>query len=168
MRNNCFKKIEDMGNMNDRNTLISGVKLMTVATALAMTACSTVRDATDWVPGVDSNEEIQAEKNKQVQKAKAKEHEAYVDKAAFAPTNSSASDADAKINVSISKKYAEDNHVKREDIGIEVNAGVVTLTGSVDSDEAAIRAISIAKNSAGVSRVISKLVVIQLRKNKEE
>lgn len=154
--------------MKNRYTLISGVKLMTVAMALAMTACSTVRDATDWVPGVDSNEEIQAKKNKQALKAKAKEHETYVDKAAFAPTNSSTSDVDAKINVSISKKYAEDSHVNREDIGIEVNASVVTLTGSVDSDEAAIRAIAIAKNTSGVSRVISKLVVIQLRKNKQE
>lgn len=154
--------------MKNMYTLISGVKVLTVATALTMTACSTVRDATDWVPGVDSNEEIQAEKKKQAEQAKAKEREVYEDKAVFAPINTSASDADAEINVSISKKYAGDSEVNREDIGIEVNAGVVTLTGSVNSDMAAIRAISIAKNTAGVLRVISKLVVIQVRKNKEE
>jgi len=153
--------------MKSMFTVKSGVNVLAVVAVLTMTACSTVRDATDWVPGVDSNEEIQAEKNKQTQEKLAKEREAYEDKAAFAPVNFSASEADARINVNISNKYAADNEVKRADIGIEVNAGIVTLTGTVDSDAAAIRAISIAKSTEGVSRVISRLVVIQLRDNKE-
>lgn len=153
--------------MKSAFTVKSGVNVLAVVTVLSMTACSTVRDATDWVPGVDSNEEIQAEKNKQTQEKLAKEREAYEDKAAFAPVNFSASEADARINVDISNKYAADDAVKRDDIGIEVNAGVVTLTGTVDSDAAAIKAISIAKSTEGVSRVISRLVVIQLRDNKE-
>lgn len=146
----------------------SGVNTLVVFAVLTMTACSTVRDATDWIPGVDSNEEIQAEKDKQDKQIRAKEQEAYENKAAFAPTNLSASDSDARINVAISKKYALDDAVNPEDIGIEVNAGVVTLSGSVQSDTAAIRAIAIAKNTAGVSRVVSRLVVIQVRENKED
>ena len=146
-------------------TLRVGVLALAVATALTMTACSTVRDATDWVPGVDSNEEIQAEEKKEAEEAREIEREAYKDKAAFAPiTTGSASESDASINVSISQQYIEDSAINREDIGIEVNAGVVTLTGSVASNESAVRAIAIAKDTTGVAKVISKLVVIKLRK----
>jgi len=148
-----------------KNKYLSVSLLM--ASAFTLSACSTVRDATDWVPGVDSNEEVQAEKQKQEQEVREKESEAYADKAAFAPTSNYISDADAKINVSISQQYIEESVVKREDIGIEVNAGVVTLTGSVNSNASAIRAISIAKSTAGVSKVISKLVVIKLRTEQE-
>lgn len=141
----------------------SGITALLAVTALTLTACSTVRDATDWVPGVDSNEEVQAKQEKEAREAREEARKAYVDKEAFAPTTQVISDADAQINVTISQKYAADEKINREDIGIEVNAGVVTLTGAVNSDESAIRAISIAKNTVGVSRVISKLIVIQLR-----
>lgn len=156
-----------VGNMKNRFAVKSGINALACATVVSLSACTSVRDATDWIPGVDSNEEIQAEKNQQAMEKQARERQLYEDKAAFAPTNLSASDADAKINVIIGKKYAADNEVKREDIGIEVNAGVVTLTGTVDSDAAAVRAISLAKSTTGVSRVISRLIVIQLRKNEE-
>ena len=146
------------------NVLSVAIKVLLVTTVLAMAACTTVRDVTDWVPGVDSNEEIQAEKEQQEKEAREKEREVYKDKAAFAPmTTDNASEADAKINVNISQKYREESVINRADIGIEVNAGVVTLTGSVHSDESAVRAIAIAKSTTGVSKVISKLVVIKLR-----
>ncbi len=145
-------------------TLRSGVLALTVATALTMTACSSVRDATDWVPGVDSNEEIQVEEKKEAEEAREKEREAYKDKAVFAPiVTGSASESDAAINVSISQQYIEESAINREDIGIEVNAGVVTLTGNVGSNESAVKAIAIAKVTSGVAKVISKLVVITLR-----
>ncbi|MDX2505964.1 MAG: BON domain-containing protein [Gammaproteobacteria bacterium] len=146
------------------NALSVSIKVLLVTAGLAMAACSTVRDATDWVPGVDSNEEIQAEKEQQEKEVRAKEREAYKDKAAFAPiVTDSASEADAKINVNISQKYEAESAINRADIGIEVNAGVVTLTGSVDSDKSAVRAIALAKSTPGVSKVISRLVVIKLR-----
>ncbi len=138
------------------------IKFLLLITALVMAGCSTVRDATDWVPGVDSNEEIQQENERQQQEIRVKEREIYEDKMAFEAADYTA-DSDAMINVSISQKYASENIIQRGDIGIEVNAGVVTLTGSVDSDESAIRAISIAKSAKGVAKVISKLVVINLR-----
>lgn len=147
------------------STLSAGLAALLTATALTLAGCSTVRDATDWVPGVDSNEEIQAEKDRQAKEAQKKAREAYEDKAVFDPSRHSASEADARINVVISQKYAENELVNREDIGIEVNAGVVTLTGSVDSDDSAVKAISLAKSTTGVSRVVSKLVVIKVRTN---
>ena len=128
---------------------------------LILQACSTVRDVTDWVPGVDSNEEIQAEKEQQQKQEKDK---AYPDKAVFeAKMTGPTAENDALINVKISQQYVQESIIKREDIGIEVNAGVVTLTGSVATEESAVQAIFIAKNTAGVSMVISKLVVIKLR-----
>ena len=124
-------------------------------------ACSSVRDATDWVPGVDSNAEIQAE---QAQEIKQKQDKVYQDKMVFeAKISGSSSESDATINVKISQQYVHDIAIKREDIGIEVNAGVVTLTGNVHSEQSAIRAISIAKNTTGVAMVISKLVIIRVR-----
>lgn len=151
------------------NTISSGIKAFLALSALTMVACSSVRDATDWVPGVDSNEEIQAEKEAQLQEARAKEREAYENKAVFAPTiTDSAAESDAKINVGISQKLIEETSIKREDIGIEVNAGVVTLSGSVNSEAMAVKAIAIAKSTKGVAKVISRLVVIKLRTSEKE
>jgi osmotically-inducible protein OsmY len=160
--------------------LIPGIKRLLISSILAtMTACSSVRNVTDWVPGVDSNEEIQAEEVQAKKIVEEKARIAYEDKTAFAPTSATASHhstmidmsnaakRDAFINVAISQKYISMDKMKREDIGIEVNAGVVTLTGNVDSEESAINAIAIAKNTDGVSRVVSKLIVINLRFNKE-
>ncbi|MCP3852025.1 MAG: BON domain-containing protein [Gammaproteobacteria bacterium] len=139
--------------------------ILVASTALAMmSACSTVRDTTDWVPGVSSNEEIAAEEKQEAIELAKKEREAYEDKAAFAPTTRLASTSDAKISVNIGQKFEQENTITREDIGIEVNAGVVTLTGNVASEDSAINAISIAKSTAGVSRVVSKLVVVNVRK----
>ena len=141
-----------------------GAALVLVLSFALLSACSTVRDATDWVPGVDSNEEIRAQEEKEAREQRLKEQQAYKDKAVYEPVvAASTAEADAKINVMISKKYSEDPVVKRDDIGIEVNAGVVTLMGSVNSEESAVKAIALAKSTRGVSRVISKLVVIQLR-----
>jgi HSP20 family molecular chaperone IbpA len=131
--------------------------------ALVISACSTVRDTTDWIPGVDSNEEVQVKEQQQVKKVMAKEREDYIDKEAFAPLTQTASELDAKISVQISQKYQQSKVVNPEDVGIEVNAGVVTLTGNVNSDDSAISAISIAKSTRGVTRVVSKLVVIKVR-----
>lgn len=153
-----------MGIMNKK---LIKYALMIMA-ALTMNACSTVRDTTDWIPGVDSNEEIKAQEKKEAMEAAEKESETYKDKVVFAPTAGTAltsSTLDAQISVNIGQQYAEADDINREDVGIEVNAGVVTLTGNVDSNESAVNVISIAKSTAGVSRVISKLVVIKVRES---
>lgn len=145
--------------MNAKKKLL--ILLLSVL-SLLLGACSTVRDATDWVPGVDSNEEIQAAAEQKTRAERQQMREKYTDKSAFAPTGSALMN-DAEINVAISQGYSQDDLIHREDIGIEVNDSVVTLTGSVTSTEAAVRAIAIARDTAGVSRVISKLVIVSLR-----
>ncbi len=151
--------------MKHTMTLKSGLTTLAVIFSITfLSGCSSVRDATDWVPGVDSNEEIKAQQAKEDKARKAKEQEAYKDKTVFSPAMAAnTSEADARINVMISQKFSESPLVKRDDIGIEVNAGVVTLMGSVNSEQSAVKAIALAKSTQGVSRVISKLVVIQLR-----
>jgi len=139
-----------------RNSLIAAV-------VLTISACSTVRNTTDWIPGVDSNEEIKAEEQEEMREAIERERELYKDKNAFAPISRTSSEADARISVLISQKYAANGTINPEDIGIEVNLGVVTLTGNVSSDDGAVNAISIAKSTQGVARVISKLIVINVR-----
>ncbi len=138
--------------------------LMAFTVLAMMSACSTVRDTIDWVPGVSSNEEIAAEEKQEAIELAKKEREAYEDKAAFAPTTRLDSTSDAKISVNIGQKFEQENTITREDIGIEVSASVVILTGNVASEDSAINAISIAKSTAGVSRVVSKLVVVNVHK----
>jgi osmotically-inducible protein OsmY len=137
-------------------SLIGGIFLL-------LGSCGTVRDTTDWIPGIDSNEEIQQAKQQQAQQAIEEERQRYEDKVAFAPTTPIAAHSDAKISVSISQKLNNLAVINRQDIGIDVTSGVVTLTGSVPSDEGAIQAITAAKSTLGVSRVISKLVVMNIR-----
>ncbi len=141
------------------------LKLFLPIVVLGISACGTVRDTTDWIPGVDSNEQVRIEEQKQLREQLEMEREVYRDKNAFAPISRTASEADARISVHISEKYATEKSIKPEDIGIEVNASVVTLTGNVIDNSNAIKAIAIAKSTAGVSRVISKLVVIKVRNN---
>ncbi len=138
------------------------LKLGLPVLTLLLSACSTVRDVTDWIPGVDSNAEVQAASEARAQEEYRQQREAYKDMSAFAPTGNPLMN-DAEINVSISQRYAQDQLIDPEDIGIEVNNGIVTLTGSVISSDTAVRAIALAKDTAGVSRVISKLVIISLR-----
>ncbi len=153
------------GLLTSNRHIDTGLKILAVALSLTLlSACSTVRDVTDWVPGVDSNEQIKTQQAKEAKERRAKEQQAYKDKALYEPRiAANTAEADAKINVLISKKYSQDPLVKRDDIGIEVNAGVVTLMGSVNSEQSAVKAIALARSTRGVSRVISKLVVIQLR-----
>jgi len=137
--------------------LITFVVLLTF-----LSACSTVRDATDWVPGVDSNEEIERKKMEDNRLERAKENKDYYSKAAYVPTGPQA-EIDAEINVIISQRYAEEPLITAGEIGIEVHSGVVTLTGTVKTNEAAVKAISLAKGVNGVTRVISKLIIISVR-----
>lgn len=146
--------------MRNTKTIISALM---VTSALTITACSTVRDTTDWIPGVDSNEEVQAEEKKEAEDLAAKERETYQNKAAFAPTAQNASTSDATISVNIGQQFETVSGLNRENVGIEVDSGVVTLTGSVSSADSAVNAISIAKSSEGVSRVVSKLVIVNVR-----
>ena len=55
--------------------------------------------------------------------------------------------------------YFLDRDVKGMDIDVTTNAGVVTLTGAVDTEAARKKAIADAKSIEGVKQVVDKLVV---------
>jgi len=67
---------------------------------------------------------------------------------------------DASITASINAKFANDGVVKMMDINVDTYAGVVTLYGSVHSQLAADRAVTLAKSVKGVKQVVSKLTVV--------
>lgn len=66
---------------------------------------------------------------------------------------------DAAITTSIKAKYLADDTLKGLDISVETQQGVVTLTGSVQSDSAKELATTIAQNVDGVASVNNQLTV---------
>ena len=66
---------------------------------------------------------------------------------------------DATITTSIKGKYLADDTLKGLDISVETNHGVVTLTGTVQSDSAKELATKIAQGVDGVSSVNNQLSV---------
>lgn len=65
--------------------------------------------------------------------------------------------SDTAITAAIKSKFAADNELNALDIKVETTNGKVTLSGKVNNSEAAERAISIARNTDGVSKVVYKL-----------
>ncbi|MHB1215892.1 MAG: BON domain-containing protein [Thiobacillus sp.] len=66
---------------------------------------------------------------------------------------------DAAITTSIKGKYLADDTLKGLDISVETQQGVVTLTGSVQSDSAKELATTIAQGVDGVTSVNNQLTV---------
>jgi len=66
---------------------------------------------------------------------------------------------DAAITTSIKAKYLADDTLKGLDISVETQQGVVTLTGSVQSDSAKELATTIAQGVDGVTSVNNQLTV---------
>lgn len=64
--------------------------------------------------------------------------------------------SDTAITTAIKSKYAIDNEVSALDIKVETVNGKVTLSGKANNAVAAERAISIAKNTKGVTKVTYK------------
>jgi hyperosmotically inducible protein len=52
-----------------------------------------------------------------------------------------------------------DDHVKARTIDVDTSGSVVTLTGVVQSNEERDRAVRLARDTDGVTRVVDKLVV---------
>lgn len=67
---------------------------------------------------------------------------------------------DAAITGKINGKFAKSDLIRVFDINVDTYKGVVTLYGRVASQAAADQAISLAQQTAGVQRVISKLTII--------
>jgi osmotically-inducible protein OsmY len=66
---------------------------------------------------------------------------------------------DATITMKIQAKYAGDDVVKGRNIDVDTEEGVVTLKGSVDSLRERDAAEQLARETAGVKRVINDLKV---------
>ena len=67
---------------------------------------------------------------------------------------------DIGIHTKIKARLVNDEVVRGLAINVEVNKGVVGLTGEVKSKEERRRAVEIAKSVSGVERVIEKLLVM--------
>lgn len=66
---------------------------------------------------------------------------------------------DTWITTKIQSKYFLDQEVKGHQINVDTREGVVTLTGSVETEQQKQQAERIAKETDGVSRVVNNLVV---------
>lgn len=66
---------------------------------------------------------------------------------------------DTAITTSIKTKYLADDTLKGLDISVETEHGVVTLTGTVQNDDARSLATTIAQGVDGVTSVNNKLAI---------
>jgi osmotically-inducible protein OsmY len=66
---------------------------------------------------------------------------------------------DGALTAKIKSKMALDDTVKALAIDVDTDAGVVTLSGSVNSAAERTKAVQLAKETAGVTSVIDRLVV---------
>ena len=67
--------------------------------------------------------------------------------------------AAAAITSKIKAKMALDDLVKASDIDVDTRGSEVTLTGAVESAEARRRAVRLAKETAGVTKVVDHLKI---------
>jgi hyperosmotically inducible protein len=66
---------------------------------------------------------------------------------------------ESAITAKIKSKMALDDHVKARAINIDTSESVVTLTGVVASAEERARAVNLARDTEGVSRVVDRLQI---------
>jgi len=70
---------------------------------------------------------------------------------------------EAALTTKIKAKMALDDDVKASAINVTTNGGVVTLEGTVRSKAERDRAISLARETSGVSRVVDRLEIHPIR-----
>ena len=67
--------------------------------------------------------------------------------------------SDAAITSEVKTKFLAEPGVSGLNIGVDTNNGVVTLSGTVKSKAESQKAMTIARNSKGVKRVVNKLTI---------
>ncbi len=67
--------------------------------------------------------------------------------------------SDAALTTKIKSKMSLDDHVEAGNIHVSTNEGVVTLTGNVRSSAERTRAVTLARDTKGVTSVIDHLQV---------
>lgn len=65
--------------------------------------------------------------------------------------------SDSEITAAVKTKFLADSKVSALKIGVETNNGVVTLTGNVKTKAEMTKAMSIARGTHGVKRVVNHL-----------
>jgi hyperosmotically inducible periplasmic protein len=68
---------------------------------------------------------------------------------------------EAAITAKIKSKMALDDYVKARTISVDTTGTTVTLTGTVNSEQERQRAVRLARETDGVTRVVDKLQVIK-------
>jgi len=68
--------------------------------------------------------------------------------------------SDTAITSNINSRFVADDLVSAFDVNVDTYRGVVTLYGNVPSQQAAQRAVELARSVRGVTRVQSKLTVV--------
>lgn len=81
------------------------------------------------------------------------------EKAREAATTLDKAATEGAITAKIKSKMALDDHVKARAIDVDTSGTVVTLTGTVRSQEERERAVRLAKETDGVTAVVDKLEV---------
>ena len=66
---------------------------------------------------------------------------------------------DASLTAKIKSKMALDDHVKARAINVDTTGSVATLTGVVASADERTRALQLARDTEGITRVVDKLEV---------
>ena len=66
---------------------------------------------------------------------------------------------DGTLTAKIKSKMALDDHVKARAIDVDTSDGVATLTGVVASRDERKRAVQLARETEGISKVVDKLEV---------
>jgi hypothetical protein len=95
-----------------------------------------------------------------VDRSKARETGAKVgEQVAVAADKAGDALADGQLTAKIKSKMALDDSVKALAIDVDTDDGVVTLSGRVGSDAERQRALSLARETAGVKKVVDRLVV---------
>jgi osmotically-inducible protein OsmY len=67
--------------------------------------------------------------------------------------------SDAALTAKIKSKMALDDHVKARGINVDTADGVATLSGVVASSEERRRALELARDTEGISRVVDELEI---------
>ena len=63
------------------------------------------------------------------------------------------------LTAKIKSKMALDDHVKARNINVDTTGSVVTLTGTVQSQEERERAVRLARETDGITQVVDKLQI---------
>lgn len=71
--------------------------------------------------------------------------------------------SEAALTAKIKSKMALDDYVKARTINVDTDGSIVTLTGTVQSEQERQRALRLAEETEGVSRVVDKLRVAVAR-----